>query len=92
MERRYTNHSVSRTTNATNARKNLFQIIADANTDGVPVHIISPRGNAVLLSEQEYNGLVETMYLQSIPGMAKSIREGLDEPFDGMTKLEDVEW
>ena len=71
MDARIANHAVSRTTNATAARKNLFQLIATANQDSVPVHITSPRGNAVLLSEEEYNGLVETLYLQSIPGMTE---------------------
>ena len=56
--------------NATSARKNLYQLIQDVNTNSTPITITNSRGkNAVLLSEDDWNAIQETVYLNSIPGM-----------------------
>ncbi len=66
--------------NATTARQNLYQLIADVNRDSTPITITNSRGkNAVLLSEEDWNALQETVYLFSVPGMVESILEE-DEP------------
>ena len=63
-----------RAINATTARKNLYQLIADVNSASVPITITNSKGkNAVLLSEDDWNALQETLYLYSIPGMVESI-------------------
>ena len=60
--------------NATTARQNLYQLIAEVNRSSIPVVITNNRGkNAVLLSEEDWNALQETVYLNSIPGLAESI-------------------
>lgn len=60
--------------NATSARKNLYQLIQDVNTNSTPITITNSRGkNAVLLSEDDWNAIQETVYLNSIPGMVDSI-------------------
>ena len=79
--------------NATNARKNLFNLISSTNTDHVPVHISGPRGNAVLISEEDWNSIQETLYLHSGPGLAQSILDARAEPVeDGVPYDPAEEW
>ena len=60
--------------NATTARQNLYQPRAEVNRSSIPVVITNNRGkNAVLLSEEDWNALQETVYLNSVPGLADSI-------------------
>ena len=68
--------------NATNARKNLYQLISDVNANSTPITITNNKGkNAVLLSEDDWNALQETIYLNSIPGLVESIVSA-DEPIE----------
>ncbi len=78
--------------NATNARKNLFNLIGNTNRDHIPVHISGPRGNAVLVSEEDWNSIQETLYLHSVPGLAESIREAAEAPDSEFVPMEDLEW
>lgn len=67
--------------NATNARKNLYQLISDVNLNLEPVTIINNNGkNAVLISEDDWKAIEETIYLNQIPDMSKSILVGAKEP------------
>ncbi|MBQ8075737.1 MAG: type II toxin-antitoxin system Phd/YefM family antitoxin [Oscillospiraceae bacterium] len=60
--------------NATNARQNLYQLIAEVNRNSIPITITNNRGkNAVLIGEEDWNALQETVYLCSVPGMMESI-------------------
>ena len=79
-------------TNATNARKNLFALIGDVNRDHVPVHISGPRGNAVLIGEEDWNSIQETLRLYSIPGLVESIHEASAAPESDFTPMEDMQW
>ncbi len=65
-------------TNATNLRKNLFEYLNSAIEFNDIVTVNTKKGNAVILSEQEYNGLIETLYLTSIPGMKERLEEGVE--------------
>ena len=76
----------------THARRNLNQLIADTNQDGVPLHITSPNGNAVIVSEEDWNALQETLYLLSIPGLAESIRASMSAPKEEFLTEDEVEW
>ena len=79
--------------NATTARKNLFSLISQVKRDSTPVHISSPRGNAVLVSEEDWNAMQETLYLKSIPGMTESILAASKEPTEKMTVYDpEQEW
>ena len=65
-----------KTINITNARQNLFQLVADVNIGFNPITIVNNKGkNAVLISEDEWNGIEETLYLSSIPGLVDDINE-----------------
>ena len=80
--------------NATNARKNLYQLIVDVNNNSTPITITNSRGkNAVLLSEEDWNALQETIYLNSVPGMAESIIAADEEPLEERTVFNpEEEW
>lgn len=68
------------TLTTTEARKRLYELIAELQHEHEPVQITSKRGNAVLLSEDDWRAVQETLYLVSIPGMRESILEGMATP------------
>ncbi|MEX1665484.1 type II toxin-antitoxin system Phd/YefM family antitoxin [Zhongshania arctica] len=70
------------TLNATEARSKLYALIDETSTSHQPIIITGKRGNAVLLSEDDWNAINETLHLLSIPGMRESIREGMDVELD----------
>ena len=80
--------------NATSARKNLYQLMQDVNTNSTPITITNSRGkNAVLLSEDDWNAIQETVYLNSIPGMVDSILSANGESLEERTVYDpDEEW
>ena len=62
------------TINITKARQNLFQLVADVNVGFNPITIVNNKGkNAVLISEEEWKNIEETLYLTSIPGLVDNI-------------------
>ncbi len=63
--------------NATEARKQLYRLLDEVTLSSEPVQITGKRSKAVLLSENDWLALQETVYLLSIPGMRESIRSGL---------------
>jgi prevent-host-death family protein len=63
------------TISATKARSNLYSLIDEANTSHEPIQITGKRGNAVLISEEDWRAIQETLYLQSVPGMVDSIKK-----------------
>ena len=60
---------------ASEARSGLFGLVEQVNKDHKPRQITSRKGNAVLISKEDWDSLQETLYLQSIPGLVQSIRE-----------------
>lgn len=79
-------------TNATNLRKNLFEYLNLAIDFNDIINVNTKKGNAVIMSEEEYNGLMETLYLFSVPKMKDKLIAGLDEPLDTMVNADDLEW
>ena len=64
------------TINITNARANLYQLVSDVNVGFNPITIVNNKGkNAVLISEDEWNSIEETLYLSSIPGLVNNIND-----------------
>ena len=64
------------TINITNARQNLFQLVADVNIGFNPITIVNNKGkNAVLISEDEWRNIEETLFLSSIPGYVDDIKK-----------------
>ena len=79
-----------KTITATEARSNLYGLLANVNESSEPVTITGRQGNGVLLSEDDYSAIQETLYLLSA-GMRQTIRDGLDTPLDGCSD-EELEW
>jgi prevent-host-death family protein len=65
---------------ATEARAKLAALIAKANASHDPVLITSKKGNAVLVSEDDWRAIAETMHLLSIPGLVEDIKKGMKTP------------
>ncbi len=72
---------------ASEASANLFGLVEQVNKDHLPRRIMSQNGNAVLLSQSDWDSLQETLYLQSIPGFVQSVKE-IDEADDWVSKAE----
>ena len=68
------------TTTITNFRKNIYSMVENTVRFNEPVNITTKDGNAVMISEEEYLGLIETLYLTSVPGMKEKLVEGLNTP------------
>ena len=66
--------------NITNARKNLYRIVENLAETHEPVHITGKNQSAVLVGEEDWRSIEETLYLLSIPGMRESIVRGMKEP------------
>jgi antitoxin YefM len=75
---------------ASTARANLYRLMDDTAKSHDPVLITGKRNNAVLISEEDWNAINETLYLLSIPGMRESIREGMDTDISECS--EDLDW
>lgn len=79
-------------TNITNFRKNIFGMLEQTIKFNEPVNISTKEGNAVILSEEDYNGLIETVYINSIPHLKTKIVEGLNTPLEECVSENEVEW
>lgn len=76
--------------NITNARKDLYRIVESVNESHEPIHITGKNSSAVLVGEDDWKSIEETLYLSSIPGMRNSIIDGMKTPIE---KLEsDLDW
>jgi prevent-host-death family protein len=71
---------------ASEAQEKLYHLLDGTATDHEPVLITGPRSNAVLVGEQNWNSIQETLYLLSVPAMRESIAEGLATPIDECAK------
>ena len=79
-------------TNITSFRKNVFSMLEQTIKYNEPLSISTKDGDAVLLSAEDYSGLMETLYLVSVPGMREKVMDGLEQPLDECLDEEDVEW
>ena len=79
-------------TNITNFRKNIYELLKQTIEFNEPVNISTKDGNAVVISEADYNGLMETVYLTSIPEMKEKLIEGKNTPKEDCVAEEEVEW
>ena len=71
---------------ATEARQNLFHLVRKSIKGHMPIRITSKMGDVVLISEEDYESLIETLELLSTPGMLKSIEEAKADIKAGRTK------
>ena len=78
-----------RNVNISNFRKDLFAYVSQAIKYGEPVNVSAKDGNVVLVSEDEYNGMLETLYLFSVPGMREKLIEGMNATRED---FEEIDW
>ena len=77
----------------TKARQSIYKILNDVNENSEPITITNTNGkNAVIISEDDWKAIQETIYLNSIPGMAESIREGGETPIEECVPEDEVDW
>lgn len=78
------------TLTASEARANLYRLMDQAAQTHRPILISGKRNNAVLLAEEDWSAIQETLFLLSVPGMRESIKAGMDEPID--TCAAELDW
>jgi len=78
------------TLTASEARAKLYKLIDEAASSHQPIQITGKRANAVLISDDDWRAIQETLYLLSIPGMRESIRKGLKTSVEKCSK--ELKW
>lgn len=78
------------TLTASEARAKLYRLIDEAAESHEPIRITGKRNNAVLISEEDWSAVQETLFLLSIPGMRESLREGMDTPVEELSP--ELDW
>jgi antitoxin YefM len=78
------------TLTATEARKRLYSLVDEVKESHDPIQIVGKRSSAVLVSEEDWRAIQESLYLTSIPGMRESIKKGIETPIEECD--EDVGW
>ena len=76
--------------NATEARSKLYTLIDETTKTHQPIIITGKRGNAVLVSEDDWNSIAETLHLLSVPGMRASIKDGMKADLSECSK--ELDW
>lgn len=78
------------TITASEARARLYRLIDETAESHQPLLITGKRNKAVLIGEEDWEAIQETLFLLSVPGMRESIREGMATPVDECA--EDLDW
>jgi len=81
-----------KTISITNVRQNIYKILEQIILNSEPVQITSKKGNAVLISEDDWNSIQETLYLLSMPGVRESILAADKISLDKWKNEEDLGW
>ena len=74
------------------ARANLFKLVERVSQSHQPVYIHGRHNNAVLLSEEDFNSIQETLYLMRVPGLYEDLKEGLKTQLEECTPDSDLKW
>jgi antitoxin YefM len=81
-----------RTIPISNVRTKLFQIVDDATVTHEPLLIKGKRNNAVIISEDDWNAIQETLYILSVPGMREAITDSSNTPISEYCYEKDLPW
>jgi prevent-host-death family protein len=79
-----------RTLRVSEARTNLYKLVDEASQSHAPVKITGKHGNAIIISEDDWKAVEETLYLLSVPGMRESIVKGMKTPIKECT--DNLKW
>lgn len=77
-------------TNITNFRKDIYNLLEQTIKYNEPINISTKSGNAVVLSEEDYNDIMESLYIMSIPGLKDEIIKRSKD--DDVIDESEVEW
>ena len=78
--------------NITNFRKNIYDMIEKTIEYNEPLNIVTKKGNAIVLSEEDYNSLIETLYISSVPNMKEEIIKRANDESNEFVDEDEVEW
>ena len=78
--------------NITNFRKDIYELLERTIKYNEPISVSTKNGNAVVISEEDYRNLIETLYISSNPGLKKDIQEGLKEDLGNCVAEDKVDW
>ena len=78
--------------NITNFRKNIYELLEQAIKYNETINISTKNGNAIVLSEDDYNSIMETLYVESIPGLKEEIIKRGNAKEDDFVDEDEVEW
>ena len=78
------------TITATEARKSLYKLLDEVSESHEPIQITGRRNRAVLISEDDWRAVQETLYIHSVPGLADSILKGMKTPVEECE--EELDW
>ena len=79
-------------TNITNFRKDIYKLLENAIKYNEPINISTKNGNAVVLSEEDYNNLIETLYISSMPKLKEEIIKRKKSPDEDFVKEDKADW
>ena len=79
-------------TNITNFRKDIYKILENTIKYNEPINISTKNGNAVVLSEEDYNNLIETLYISSMPKLKEELIKRKNSSNDEFVKEDEVDW
>lgn len=78
--------------NITNFRKDIYELLEQTIKFNEPINITTKNGNAVVLSEEDYNSIMETLYISSIPGLKEEIIDRKNGKEEDFISEEEVKW
>ena len=79
-------------TNITNFRKDIYKLLENTIKYNEPINISTKDGNAVVLSEEDYNNLIETLYISSIPKLKEELIKRKNSSDEDFVKEDEVDW
>ena len=78
--------------NVTKFREDIYNMLENTIKYNEPINISTKNGNAVILSEDDYNSLIETLYIESIPGLKKEILKRKNDSDKEFVSEDEVDW
>ena len=78
--------------NITNFRKDIYSLLEQTIKFNEPLNISTKNGNAVVLSEEDYNNIMETLYIMSVPKLKEQIIEGMKADDGEFVTEDEVNW
>ena len=79
-------------TNITNFRKDIYNLLENTIKYNEPINISTKNGNAVILSEEDYNSIMETLYIMSVPNLKDEIIKRANDKNEEFVNESEVDW